>query len=138
MTTAFDGAVIVDSLEQLAEVCPDPTPHVYARLFAEHPELEALFILGPQAKGHMLDEVINVFLDLAGAQTYAPSLMLAEQTNHDQLGVPPSVFITFFDTTVRTFADLLGPDWTPARAAAWAGMLGAIDARFAERQMADH
>ena len=135
---AFDPAAIVESLERLAEVCPDPTPHVYARLFAEHPQLEALFVLGPAAKGHMLDEVINVFLDMAGAQTYAPALMLAERVNHDQLGVPPAVFITFFDATVETFAHLLGPDWTPAYAAAWSGMLQTIRARFADHAMAGH
>ncbi len=135
---AFDPGAIIDSLERLAEVCPDPTPHVYARLFAEHPELEPLFILGPQAKGHMLDQVINVFLDMAGPQTYAPALMLAERVNHDQLGVPPAAFITFFDTAARTFESLLGSDWTPAYAATWAGMLQSIDAGFAAREMSDH
>lgn len=138
MGAQFESAVILESLERLAEVCPDPTPYVYARLFAEHPELEALFILGPQAKGHMLDEVINVFLDLAGNRTYAPALLLAERVNHDQLGVPPGVFITFFDTVARTFADRMGRDWTPAYASAWSGLLEAIDARFAAEDAPAH
>ena len=54
MDRAAYGPLIIDTLEHLAARGIDPTDAVYARLFAESPELEPLFILGPGAKGHML------------------------------------------------------------------------------------
>jgi len=42
--------------------------------------------------------------------------------------VPREVFPRFFEVTADAFAELAGPDWTPAFQAAWEEILGRINA----------
>jgi hemoglobin-like flavoprotein len=108
----------------------DPTAAVYARLFALHPELEALFIMGDNAKGHMLDEVLRVVLDHLGPRTYAAGFMRAEVVTHEQLGVPPDLFMRFFPIVRDAFREFAGEDWTPEMDAAWDELLAELQAVF--------
>jgi hemoglobin-like flavoprotein len=126
MTTAY--AVIEESLERLAERAGDPTTAVYARLFALYPETEALFVrdVDGAVKGEMLAKVFEIALDLAGPNAYAANFIACEIVNHDGVGVPRETFPRFFDVAVDTFAELLGPDWTPAYDAAWRGLIARI------------
>jgi len=123
-------AVIEESLERLAERAGDPTPAVYARLFARYPETQALFVrdVDGAVKGEMLAKVFECALDLSGANAYAANFIACEVVNHDGVGVPRETFPRFFDVAVETFAELLGPEWTPAYAAAWSGLVERIEA----------
>jgi hypothetical protein len=47
--------------------------------------------------------------------------------------LPPRVFATFFAAVMETFRDLLGAEWTAETDAAWATLLGALDAVVAEQ-----
>jgi hemoglobin-like flavoprotein len=125
----MDAELITRTLEMVAERCGDPAPLVYARLFAQHPEMEALFWrdTGGLIRGQMLAVAIECLLDLAGAGDYGASLLRIERTNHDGLGVPHEVFGTFFGVMVATFRDVLGEAWTPEMAAGWQAALAAID-----------
>jgi len=60
--------LIENSIERVADVAGDPSPLVYARLFAEQPEMEPLFILDRDgsAQGHMLAEALDCVFDLLG------------------------------------------------------------------------
>lgn len=116
------AAAITASLELIALRGVDPAPLIYARLFGACPELESLFVLGPQARGHMLDEAFRLILDAVGGDTYATAFLRSERVNHEDLGVAPEVFVSFFDVIARTLADMAGPDWTPEMAAAWSGL----------------
>lgn len=129
----IDPAVIEASLEAVAEAAGDPTPHVYARLFARHPEMEALFILDKAGavRGNMLAEAIASLVDLAGPQTYGSHLMRAEIVNHEGWGVPPDVFATFYIVVRDTFRDLAGPAWTVEMDAAWTALLARVEATVA-------
>lgn len=118
----MDAEIIVESLEAVAER-GDPMAAVYQRLFALHPETEPLFILGESAKGHMLDEVINVILDFVGPRTYAPHFMRSERVNHENLGVAPEVFMSFFEIVRDAFRDMAGAAWTAPMDAAWDELL---------------
>ena len=91
-----DRSLIAWSLETVAERHGDPTPQVYEKLFAQNPEMEALFILDQEnsARGNMLANVFEVLLDLAGPRTYGGNMVLAEIVNHENLGVPPKVFVS--------------------------------------------
>jgi hemoglobin-like flavoprotein len=124
-----DRSLIAWSLERVAEVHGDPTPDVYARLFAEHPELEPLFVMDREGtvRGNMLANVFAVVLDLAGPHAYGDHMVRAEMVNHEGLGVPPAVFATFFGVVKDTLAALLGADWTPAIDAAWREVLTELD-----------
>jgi hemoglobin-like flavoprotein len=124
-----DRSLIAWSLETAAERHGDPTPLVYERLFAQSPEMEALFIMDKQGsvRGNMLANVFEVLLDLAGPRAYGVHMVRAEIVNHENLGVPPQVFATFFGTVRDTIAAMLGDDWTPDVAAAWAEVMAELD-----------
>ena len=117
--------LISESLERVAERHGDPAKAVYARLFSQQPEMEALFVGDKDglSRGNMLANVFEVILDLAGPRSYGLNMVRAEITNHDQLGVPGAVFMSFFPVVVETLKELSGDDWTPEVAASWAGVL---------------
>ena len=122
------GALVIDSLERLAERDVDLTLHVYARLFAARPEFQPLFLMGPAAKGYMLDEVIRLMLDFADSGAYGEHMLAAERVNHENLGVPGADFLGFLDIVAQTVADLCGPDWTGDHARAWRETIAALKA----------
>jgi hemoglobin-like flavoprotein len=121
--------LINESLERVGERCADPTQRVYERLFAENPEMRALFVRDTDGgvRGQMLYQVLEVFLDFVGRGSYAANLIAAEIVNHENLGVPPRVFASFFGTVMASFRDILGDDWTPAYDEAWRQLLADLD-----------
>ena len=122
------------SLELVAERCEDPAPLVYARLFAENPALEALFIRDKSGivRGQMLSVALEALMDLAGDGHYAAGLLQTERANHDGLGVPMANFDSFFFTVLATFADIAGADWTDEMDAAWRALIDRARALLAE------
>src|SRR5262245_42776158 len=102
------------SLERLAELHGDPSGTVYARLFAQHPELEALFVLDKQGqvRGAMLANVFEALLDISGDRRHGLNLIHAERINHENMGVAPEFFARFFEIVLETARDALGAEWT--------------------------
>ena len=125
----MDLELIHQSPERVAETHGDPTSFVYKRLFAKHPEMEPLFLLDKDnaAKGNMLTQVFEVFLDRAGDNHYAENLVLAELINHDNLGVPPEVFSSFFSIVLECFEEILGKDLTPDQMNAWRDLVASLE-----------
>jgi hemoglobin-like flavoprotein len=124
-------AAFTASLELVAERAGDPTDDVYARLFARHPELEALFVgdKNGQARGQMLVMVLETLGDLAAGKAWAGNMIRAERINHDQLGVPDEAFGSFFPVVHESFRALGGEAWTGQMEAAWAAVLERADVR---------
>ena len=124
-----DAEAITDSLERAAALCDDLTPPVYARLFAAHPAMEALFVAdrSGQVRGEMLARVIEAILDFAGERKYAATLIQTEVVTHAGYDVPPDVFGVFFGTVAETLRDLLGDHWTADIDAAWTRLLADLD-----------
>jgi hypothetical protein len=54
--------------------------------------------------------------------------MRIEIVNHENLGVPPAVFATFFAAMRDTFRDVLGDAWTAEIDDAWQVLLARISA----------
>jgi hypothetical protein len=131
----MDGAAITESLEQLAESAGDPTGLVYDRLFAESPQLEALFIrdVTGSVRGQMLSVVFDTLLDFVGRGAYARGLILSELVNHEALGVPVGEFGSFFRIVRDIARETLAGDWTPAMEAAWADLLAGLDGEIARQ-----
>ena len=125
----MNPALITLSLEQVGERCADITPLVYARLFAQHPGMEALFVRDTtgSVRGEMLFKVIEAILDFIGARTYSNHLIQTEVVTHDGYGVPRDVFGIFFGTLRDTLRDILGADWTPQIDASWRELLAQLD-----------
>ena len=85
--------LIEASLELAAARCEDLTPGVYRRLFAEHPQMQALFVRDTNhlVKGEMLARVIEAILDFAGERHYAATLIQCEVITHAGYDVPPDL-----------------------------------------------
>ncbi len=121
--------LVMESLEKVAERVGDPTPLVYARLFARNPEMKDLFVRDTNnlVKGEMLAQVIECLVDFTGDRRYAANMIPSELRNHENLGVPPAVFATFFGTVMETFREVLGEDWTPEMDQAWRRLLAGLE-----------
>jgi len=121
--------LIAWSLSEVAELHGDPTSAVYAKLFAQSPEMAELFVNDKTgaARGEMLSVVFETLLDFAGPASYGANMVRAEIVNHENLGVPPAVFATFFGTVMETIRELLGEAWTPQVQAAWDRMLANLN-----------
>ena len=117
-----DAALIEASLERVAARVGDPAPLVYARLFAEFPELEALFVrdVSGTVRGNMLTTTLECLVDFAGPRAYATHFVGSERVNHAGLGVPAEMFDRFYATVIGTFREVLGEAWTAETDAAWA------------------
>lgn len=125
----MDARLIERTLELAAELGADLTPQVYARLFAEHPDMEALFVRDTNGavRGEMLARVFEMILDFIDRRAYAAQMIQCEVVTHEGYGVPPQVFGIFFSTVADTLRDTLGAGWTPAADAAWREMLQEMD-----------
>jgi hemoglobin-like flavoprotein len=121
---------ITESLEQVAERCDDPAPLVYARLFAQQPEMRDLFVRDADGsvRGQMLYQAIEAVLDFVGPRAYSANHIRAEVVNHENLGVPPRVFASFFTVMMETFQEVLGDDWTAEYDRAWRGLVAELQA----------
>jgi len=121
---------VVASLELAAERAGDLTPLVYERLFAEQPEMEALFWRDKtgQIKGEMLARVFEAILDFVGERLYAEHLIQTSVVIHTEYGVPPDIFRTFFGVVGATVCEVLDEQWTPQMSAAWDSLLSDLDA----------
>ena len=121
----MDAEIIAGCLELVAERIGDPAPLVFQRLFAENPEVEALFVRDTAGlvRGEMMAVTLEALLDCADGDSYAVGLVEIERVNHVGLGVEPEVFDTFFRVVMTVFREALGADWTEEMEAAWRRVL---------------
>ena len=122
-------SLIEQSLELAGERAGDLTPLVYARLFKQSPEMEAMFWrdTNGKIKGEMLARVFEAILDFVGTRQYADKLIQCEVVNHAEYNVPPEVFRTFFGVVAATIREAIGSAWTPEYDAAWSVLLRDLD-----------
>jgi hemoglobin-like flavoprotein len=120
---------IEQSFELAADRCDDLTPLVYGRLFAAHPEAQALFRTegSEPVKGSMLALTIEAILDLVGERSGRYRMIECEAVSHDAYGTTRDLFVTFFATIADTLRDLLGSDWSDEIDAAWRRLLTELD-----------
>jgi hemoglobin-like flavoprotein len=117
------------SFELAAEACADLTPLVYRRLFAQHPEAEAMFRTegSDLVKGSMLALTIEAVLDFAGERSGHFRMIECEVVSHDAYGTPRDLFVAFFAVIADTLRELLGPDWSDEIEGAWQLLLAELD-----------
>lgn len=99
-------------LELVSERVGDPTSHVYHRLFADHPELEPLFIRDEAGlvRGQTFHVRIESPLDFVGERRYGANLVRNERVNHQGLGVEPDVFAMSYVTAMAPLQENPGPE----------------------------
>jgi hemoglobin-like flavoprotein len=124
-----DANLIIASLEKAGEHCDDLTPLVYDRLFADHPDMRALFVRDTDGsvRGEMLARVIEAILDFIDRRAYAAHLIQCEVVTHEGYGTPPEVFRLFFSYVAKAIEAVIGADWTARTEAAWSVLLADLD-----------
>ncbi len=117
--------IISSSLDLVAERAGDPTEAVYARLFAQHPDLEEHFVLDTDGgvRGSMLQHTFECILDLAGEKRMASAFIAGERNRHDEYGIPDETYLSFFAVVRDTIRDLLAEEWTDEMEVAWAALV---------------
>jgi len=123
-----NAAVIERSLEIAASRGGDLNAAIYARLFAQYPETEALFVLDRdgQVRGAMMTHVYETIFDFVGERRYAHRFVQSEIVTHAGFNVPRDAFSAFFGI-VRDEVELAcGADWTPPMAEAWRQLLAEL------------
>ncbi len=120
-----DADVIHATLEAVAERHADPTPLIYARLFAAHPGLEALFHMDRDGgvRASMVQQGFECILDYVGPRLTSPQIIAAARQHHDGYGVPAERFDDFFVAMRDAFRSDLGAGWTPVMEHEWALLL---------------
>ncbi len=124
----MNSALILASLERAAAKAGDITPDVYARLFAQRPDLEAHFALDRDGgvRGAMLAHVIEAILDFIGPRAYAAHLIQCEVVTHAGYDVPPEDFGLFFAVLAEAVRAADDAPWDAETEAAWAVLLEAL------------
>jgi hemoglobin-like flavoprotein len=116
-----DAACLDHTLDLVAQRVGDPAPLVFARLFAEAPELQALFCndSSGSVRAEMFLRAVECLQDAAGARQFSAGLVAAEWMTHQGYGVSAAQFQQFFDLVVAVFREVLDTEWTPETDAAW-------------------
>lgn len=123
---SFSGAeAIVASLESAAANAGDLTAPIYARLFAQFPETEPLFVLdrSGQVRGAMLVHVFDTIFDFIGERRYAHRFIASEIVTHEGYNVPPDAFAAFFGIVRDEVRAACGSDWASEMNDAWERLL---------------
>jgi hemoglobin-like flavoprotein len=120
---------IHQSFELAGAACADLTPLVYRRLFAEHPEAEAMFRTegSDLVKGSMLALTIEAILDFAGERSGHFRMIECEVVSHDAYGTPRDLFVAFFAVIAATLRDVLGAEWSDEIEDEWRTLLAELD-----------
>jgi hemoglobin-like flavoprotein len=132
---SFSGRADIErSLERAAARGGDLTDAIYARLFAEFPETEALFVMDRdgQVRGAMLAHVFETIFDFIGERRYAQRFIGAEIVTHDGYGVDPAAFAAFFGILRDEVRAACGREWTSEMDGAWRELLAQL-ARYLAR-----
>lgn len=120
-----DAALILDTLQLVADRHGDPTKAIYDRLFAAHPDLERLFAMDRDGgvRAEMVQVAFTCILDQVGEKLTAPGVISAARLHHEGYGVPDGRFDAFFVAMTEAFRDILADDWTPERIASWRALM---------------
>lgn len=120
-----DAACLDHTLDLVAQRVGDPAPLVFARLFAEAPDLQPLFCndTSGEVRAEMFLRTLECLQDAAGAQQFSAGLVGAEHLTHQGYGVSTAQFQRFFPLVVEVFREVLGDDWSAQIAQAWSRAL---------------
>ncbi len=120
-----DAACLDHTLALVAQQVGDPAPLVFARLFAEAPELQVLFCNDTRGsvRAEMFLRAVECLQDAAGTRQFSAGLVAAEHQAHQGYGVTSAQFQRFFTLVVEVFRSVLGADWSAEIDQAWARAL---------------
>ena len=120
-------SLLRDSLAQATEREPIITRRFYEILFDRYPQVRPLFGHNSTAKQQqMLQEALVAVLDHIDDGRWLESTLGGLGVKHIDYGVTEEMYAWVGDALISTLAELVGDDWTPAHAEAWAQAYDAI------------
>lgn len=124
------GQLVIESLEKAGELCADPAPLIYARLFELRPDYLVLFEMDTDGgvRGSMLATCFEVILGIIEGQPGQRVILSAARFSHGGYGVPVADIDVMFEAIRETCRSLLGPSWSEAHAADWDAVMQEIAA----------
>lgn len=112
--------VLEQSLYAVAESGEDITPHFFGRLFARHPDQEAMFFQPSVSCGAMANEILESLLALANRESWVSgsihNLVIAHRCYGD---FPLPLYAEVLDLFIETLAELAEERWSAEYEAAW-------------------
>ncbi len=125
-----DADVIHATLEIAGEHGGDPTPLIYQRLFAAHPELETLFQMDRDGgvRAEMVQTIFGCIFDHIGPRNFSSGVIGAARLHHSGYGVPDNLFDTFFLAMRDTIREAVGRGWTPEMESSWRSLVEELSA----------
>lgn len=128
-----DGELIERSLTQLADSGIELRHGLYRRFFAAFPDRESAFLCPQATSVRMTDETLQIMYGLAMGESWAWPLIAELVATHRSYGeLPLAEYDAFIDLTLVELGEVLGADWTPEVAAAWARQADRFKAMVAE------
>jgi hemoglobin-like flavoprotein len=126
---ALDATLLRNGFALIAERAPNVTHRFYEILFERRPEVRSMFGRTPQAQARqekMLTQALVAVLDHLEDAPWLEETLFALGGRHVGYGVRDEMYAWVAEALLATFAEVAGPDWTPALAEAWSEALGAI------------
>jgi hemoglobin-like flavoprotein len=124
---SLDAPLLRDSFQLVVEREPAITARFYQHLFADYPQLKALFHRNrPELQQRMLSEALVAVLDHLDDAPWLQSTLSAMGKKHVEYGVTDEMYDYVGASLLKSFAEVAGSDWSPATAAAWTAAYGAI------------
>ncbi|WP_020105325.1 globin domain-containing protein [Nocardia sp. 348MFTsu5.1] len=124
----MDKILLEQSLALVAADDPDFTVRFYERLFADYPEVKALFGKNIRPQATMLQEAIVAVLEHLDDPGWLETSLSSLGRVHASLGVTPKMYGWVATTLVATMADIAGPQWTDVMSKEWNEALTAVAA----------
>jgi len=135
---AIDDARLVEEIfECTASQSEDWTAAVFERFFQRCPDAVSHFRLAPEGSnqppqgcGQMLFEATCLVMDSANGLPYVDAYVQQIVSEHAAFDVTETaLYAEFFSAMRDELMQLIGDDWTDARAAAWDRQISALIAR---------
>lgn len=124
--------VLEQSLYAVAESGEDITPHFFARLFARHPDQEAMFFQPSVSCGAMVNEILESLMALANRESWVSGSIHNLVISHRCYGdFPLPLYAEVLDLFIETLAELAGERWSAEYEAAWRSATADLQALIA-------
>ena len=137
ITADFDRRPIRDLFKHLAADRDAAMEYLFARLFAAHPVLRALFPHGmTQTRAAVFSELAGIIAGLDD-QERTEQVLARLAVDHRKFGVRDKHYGPFFDAVFVTAEHAAGPAWTTEMATAWRSALDWFGSVMAAAAAAD-
>ncbi|MGB3624629.1 MAG: globin [Henriciella sp.] len=121
LKTLMDGALLIETLERVAELRGDPAELVYTHLFEAYPDYEALFVMDQDGgvRGTMLSACFDCIIGLAEKSTMPLLILEAAQLQHDAYDLQGEDLSSMFTAIRDAFRDVLSNEWSQRHEETW-------------------